>query len=755
MRKGSYKQASFLISAGNEPSSRARADSWRMPREPATLLPAASNGDVTLPKEYSYQKPEQALAVPHEHVKQILMRGGAYYGGRKRIYEAFQNASDRGERIKAVRNEYGQGGAGWPLEGDGLHGYDTYSSKGFRFQWREGGMEKEGYVSWNAVERELDALIKAGEYYTPAKAFDPDKVPAALWQKPMDEFFQKSFWTPVPDMLIYEAFTKGLPMSDKAQFIEKILCKNTYAAGIENNFKNEYGRCSIEQTDEGISIEYYDGEGTKWKTELDWWDCAAYVDSMIADGVYRTYAPYSEIDRVLEERPHVSWIRSFREDADRYLSEDAGQHRQNRLDTLNTVLELTGIRERMEISWDDAYDAVIAGDGEAVWHGRQFYDYLFEEVLEFDGFQRDSRIPFDIMAQFRHDRFSSHNPDKAAFISLETSGMAEISRKAENQEESLWLEPLKRYFNEEIQYISVKTLIYDIFTTNLNMESKAGFLASVYGEQREGFLMSDYADNPYGRCRVSRDKEGITLSYPRPDGTAGEKRVDYRYCASLILHMIEENAYLTEGIFERFNEAPEAFAASPEFMEIYHEYKERMRHEPDFEAAGIYGGEDERQEAHDPEQRETAKEEAENGKEEMPADIERVEGEVLDASGAEKGSAPISLFPEALRQVEAMDADLRDALEIYLKKCSAVTQQQPFLQMVAESSLPKDDKLHLLKRAISNAEGEEPKKAYHNNAYNLVEYISGNGAFTVDYRNGSGERKKDAVSYEQLYSREQ
>lgn len=49
-----------------------------------------------------------------------------------------------------------------------------------------------------------------------------------------------------------------------------------------------YGSCTIEQSYEGISIEYYDENGTKWKTELDWWDCAAYVESMIADGVLKS-----------------------------------------------------------------------------------------------------------------------------------------------------------------------------------------------------------------------------------------------------------------------------------------------------------------------------------------------------------------------------------------------------------------------------------------------------------------------------------
>lgn len=767
-QKGSYEQASFLI---------------------------AANGDIEVPKEYSYQKPEQALTVPHEYVKQVLMRGGVFSGSKKRIYAMFQDISDPGERVKAVRKEYGQGGAGWPLEGDGLHGYDTFHAKGLRFQWREGGTEIEGYMNWKAVERELGALIMTGEYYTPPKAFDPDKISAAVWQEPMDEFFQKSFWSPVPNMLLYEVFTKELPMSDKAQFIERVLCRNPYAASTENNLENEYGRCNIEQNNEGISIEYFDGEGTKWKTELDWWDCAAYVESMIADGAYQTHEPYDKIGEIMEEHPAATWIKILKEDTDRYLSEDAGQHQQNRLENLHTILEAKGIREKIELSWDDAYDEVIASDGENVWHGRQFYDYLYNEVLASDKIRRDGSIPYNVQQQFEHDRFSSHNPDKTNFIHRKTFITLELTADEwEKQEESLWLEPLKGYFNEEIQYISVKTLIYDIFTTNLNMESKAGFLASVYGEQREGFFMSEYTDNSFGKCKISRDKDGIEISYPRADGTKGEKRVDYRYCADLILHMIEENDYLTEGIFERFREAPGAFAAMPWFMEIYHEYKERMLQEPDFAAVSIDGQEEERQEGQEteaaaeeiPETRQTAEngqeeipgtwQAVENGQEEIPEawqtaesgqeetaetqqgqeDIqetaERVEGEVINPDGSVAKPAAGSLFPEALRQVEEMDGDLRDALETYLTKCSAVVPYQPFLQMVAESSLPKEDKLHFLNRTINHMEDKDQTKAYHNNAYGLVEYVQSRDAFMVDLKAGDGERKKFSATYEQIYS---
>ena len=296
--KGSYEQASFSL---------------------------ASNGDIELPGKYTYLAPKKEPVIPHEYVREALLRGSGFVGGKARICEIFDTVSDEGERVKRIRKEYGQGGAGWPIEGYGLHGYDTFHGKGIRFQWRDAEGEKEGYLNWNAVERELSVLILSGEYYQPPK--EPDS----------------------------------------------------------------------------------------------------------------------------------------------------------------------------------------------------------------------------------------------------------------KQEEKIWLDNLKKYFHEEIQFISVKALIYDIFTTNLTLESKAAFLQSIYGKEREAFSMSEKLEGLYGESCITRGEDGITVSYVKPDGTRGEHKEDYLYCASLLMHMIEENNYLSEEVFEQFRLNPESFQASPAFMEIYHEYKDRMELEPNFE----------------------------------------------------------------------------------------------------------------------------------------------------------------------------
>lgn len=460
--KGSYEQASFSF---------------------------ASNGEVSIPEKYTYTKPKTELVVPHDYIRQVLLKGSGFSHGKRRIYHIFETVSDPGERVKRIKKEYGQGGAGWPVDGYGLHGYDTYHGKGIRFQWRDEEGEKDGYLNWNAVERELSVLIMTGEYYQPPK------------------------------------------------------------------------------------------------------------------------------------------------------------------------------------------------------------DYVTVKQTE----------------------------DEAA-----------------KQEESLWQEALKAYFNEEIQYISVKTLLYDIFTTNLSIEEKAEFLATVYGEEREDFSMSDTVGGPYGESRITRDKEGVTVSFAKPDGTRGEHREDYHYCASLILHMIEEDDYLSAEVFDKFSQSPQSFAAMPWFMDIYHEYKERMRQEPNFEAIEI---EEPKQSEAEPQEQQTEP-------------IEKVEGEVIDQSGnIIKPAIFNASYPKALEQVEAMEEELREAVEIYVQDCSSMKPFQPFLQMVHESGLPKSDKLYFLNRIVNHYAGEgEDRTAYHNNAYGLIEYISNPDSFLVDYKNQNGERKRTNVTYEQLYS---
>ena len=153
---GEYHQASFF-DAGYGLSG-----SGILPKENVKKKEAKTEGF-----KYTYVAPKKEMVVPHEYVEQVLRRGSGFSGGKKRIYEIFQNTMDANERAKRIKKEYGIGGAGWPIEGYGLHGYDTYHPQGFRFQWRDEEGEKEGYLSWKSIEQEIGVLILMGEYYQP------------------------------------------------------------------------------------------------------------------------------------------------------------------------------------------------------------------------------------------------------------------------------------------------------------------------------------------------------------------------------------------------------------------------------------------------------------------------------------------------------------------------------------------------------------------------------------------------------------
>ncbi len=123
--------------------------------------------------KYTYMEPKQEAVIPHEYIVETLLHGSGFSGGKQRIYELFQEVSEPKERASRIKKEYGQGGAGWPIKGYGLHGYDSFKSQGLRLQWKDEEGEKEGYISWSAIEKEISMLIMSGEYYQPpVKSFD-------------------------------------------------------------------------------------------------------------------------------------------------------------------------------------------------------------------------------------------------------------------------------------------------------------------------------------------------------------------------------------------------------------------------------------------------------------------------------------------------------------------------------------------------------------------------------------------------------
>ena len=161
-KEAEYTQASFFFdqngqaSFGTKPSENEKHNEFMSRFE--------QERKEALAGKYNYLNPKKSPTVPHEYIKTVVLRGTGFIGGKGRVCEIFHTEIDAGTRAKRIKEEYGTGGAGWPIEGYGLHGYDTFHGSGLRFQWRDEEGEVEGYVSWKEIEKEIGALILTREY---------------------------------------------------------------------------------------------------------------------------------------------------------------------------------------------------------------------------------------------------------------------------------------------------------------------------------------------------------------------------------------------------------------------------------------------------------------------------------------------------------------------------------------------------------------------------------------------------------------
>ena len=161
-KEAEYTQASFFFDQNGQASFGVKQPEETRHNE--FMRQFEEDKKAALAGKYNYLNPKKAESVPSEYVKEILMRGTGFVGGKGRVCEIYQTEIDAGTRAKRIKAEYGQCGASWPLDGLGLHGYDTFHGSGLRIQWRDEEGEVEGYVSWKNVEKEIGVLILTREY---------------------------------------------------------------------------------------------------------------------------------------------------------------------------------------------------------------------------------------------------------------------------------------------------------------------------------------------------------------------------------------------------------------------------------------------------------------------------------------------------------------------------------------------------------------------------------------------------------------
>ena len=250
--------------------------------------------------KYNYLNPKKELVVPPEFVKQVLLRGSGFENGRTRICEIFHTEIDAGTRAQRIKKEYGLGGAGWPIDGYGLHGYDSFHSQGLRFQWRDEEGEHEGYVSWKNIEKEIGVLIMTGEYQPEKPRFEDialegiredddaieaeyEEIEAVSSTDGIDDFAipdePESYNSSLSDIeKLNRAYNEGRPLTDEEAAIEDRLA--TMAEyGPEMEMEAEYYE-DYEEEPEAEVIESKDRSELQFITPIDY---AKRIEEMDAD----------------------------------------------------------------------------------------------------------------------------------------------------------------------------------------------------------------------------------------------------------------------------------------------------------------------------------------------------------------------------------------------------------------------------------------------------------------------------------------
>lgn len=411
-----YEQASFFIDnntgivSTEEPDIKEEKVPESIPKVPNNVPKEPNMVRSGQNKGYTYLNPKTEITVPQKFIKEVLMRGSGFQNGKERIYYMYQNISDKNERATAIKKEYGLGGAGWPIEGYGLHGYDSFGSKGLKIEWRDEEGEKVGYLSWKRVEREIAILINNGEYYKLPKEYEPGKVNQRFIQFPLDDYFCEAIGSKVVSAALYKVFASDIPQSDKTDFLEYIYGKKS-RLHIDEIFKNENGTCRVVRKETGIEIKFFDENKEKWKADLSWWECASYIDSMIEDN---TFHPETDEQLIFEESKH-DYNRLIAKEiydyADDFLNQLSDERKDNRVNNLYHVLALLRIND-IDVEWDEDFDEIIAYDEDNIWHGESFYDFILNEAIVYESDGTSSLIDAETLEQIKRERIISRNGEK-------------------------------------------------------------------------------------------------------------------------------------------------------------------------------------------------------------------------------------------------------------------------------------------------------------------------------------------------------
>jgi len=132
------------------------------------------------------QMPLVRQFITDDEVNDDLTRGSGFAGGKRRIYEYWQENHSVKEKAEFLKHEYGTGGHSHACSG-ATHSGQDHDAKGVRYT--KSGCDKV-QMSWTQVAQRIDALIKKGRFLTPEEEAERQAIEDAR-TNPLEDVYER------------------------------------------------------------------------------------------------------------------------------------------------------------------------------------------------------------------------------------------------------------------------------------------------------------------------------------------------------------------------------------------------------------------------------------------------------------------------------------------------------------------------------------------------------------------------------------
>ena len=140
-------------------------------------------------REYQTDRMQMPLVrhfITDDEVNADLTRGSGFAGGKRRIYEYWQENHSVKDKAEFLKHEYGTGGHSHACSG-ATHSGQDHDAKGVRYT--KSGCDKV-QMSWTQVAQRIDALIKKGCFLTPEEEAERQAIEDAR-TNPLEDVYER------------------------------------------------------------------------------------------------------------------------------------------------------------------------------------------------------------------------------------------------------------------------------------------------------------------------------------------------------------------------------------------------------------------------------------------------------------------------------------------------------------------------------------------------------------------------------------